>query len=135
MRIKKSIVFVFIILLSVNDAVAQLCQGSFGDPIVNITFGAGSNPAASLSAATTAYGYVLNDCPADGFYTVRNNSNDCFGSSWHSPHWRKRPLVPLKEPVINYSHLTYTECKAQADACAKKGELAEMLLPIRASTS
>lgn len=84
MRIKKSIVFVIIILLSVMDAVAQLCQGSLSDPIVNITFGAGSNPGASLSAATTAYGYGLNDCPVDGFYTVRNNSNDCFGSSWHS---------------------------------------------------
>lgn len=63
---------------------AQLCQGSLGDPIVNITFGAGSNPGASLVAATTAYQYVPNDCPNDGFYTVRNNTSNCFSTSWHS---------------------------------------------------
>jgi gliding motility-associated-like protein len=83
-KIKNWIFILIIILLNVNDAVAQLCQGSLGDPIVDITFGAGNNPGASLSAATTAYGYVLNDCPTDGFYTVRNNTSNCFSSSWHS---------------------------------------------------
>lgn len=63
---------------------AQLCQGSLGDPIVNITFGAGSNPGASLQAATTSYQYLTNDCPGDGFYTVRNNTNSCFGNTWHT---------------------------------------------------
>ena len=63
---------------------AQLCQGSLGDPIVNITFGAGTNPGPSLQAATTTYQYVSGDCPGDGFYTVRNNSTNCFGSTWHS---------------------------------------------------
>ncbi len=66
-----------------NTAVAQLCQGSLGDAIVNITFGAGNNPGASLAAATTTYQYVSNDCPDDGFYTVRNNTSNCFSSSWH----------------------------------------------------
>ena len=69
--------------LSLN-VYAQLCQGSLGDPIVNITFGAGSNPGSSLTAATTAYQYVSNDCPNDGFYTVRNNTGNCFGGTWHS---------------------------------------------------
>jgi gliding motility-associated-like protein len=63
---------------------AQLCQGSLGDPLVNITFGAGSNPGPSLAAATTAYQYVSNDCPNDGFYTVRSNTTSCFASSWHN---------------------------------------------------
>jgi gliding motility-associated-like protein len=63
---------------------AQLCQGSLGDPIVNITFGAGANPGASLPGATTNYQYVSNDCPGDGFYTVRNNTSNCFSSTWHS---------------------------------------------------
>ncbi len=63
---------------------AQLCQGSFGDPLVNITFGSGTNPGAPLSAATTNYQYVSNDCPNDGFYTVRNNTTNCFGNSWFS---------------------------------------------------
>jgi gliding motility-associated-like protein len=63
---------------------AQLCQGSLGDPLINITFGAGQNPGPALTAATTSYQYVSTDCPGDGFYTVRNSTTSCFGSSWHS---------------------------------------------------
>lgn len=63
---------------------AQLCQGSLGDPIVNITFGSGANPGPQLLAATTNYQYYSNDCPNDGFYTVRNNTNACFSNSWHT---------------------------------------------------
>jgi gliding motility-associated-like protein len=37
-----------------------------------------------LSAATTSYQYVTGDCPADGFYTVRNSSTNCFGSTWQN---------------------------------------------------
>lgn len=84
MRIKKAIAIIIVIFLGINDAVAQLCQGSLGDPIVNITFNAGSNPGAALSAGTTFYTYFTSDCPNDGFYTVRNNTSSCFGSSWHS---------------------------------------------------
>jgi gliding motility-associated-like protein len=67
-----------------NNLDAQLCQGSLGDPIVNITFGSGTNPGAPLQAATTSYQYLSNDCPGDGFYTVRSNTTNCFGSTWHS---------------------------------------------------
>ena len=63
---------------------AQLCQGSLGDPVINITFGSGSNPGVALQAASTSYSFVTTDCPSDGFYTVRNNSSACFGNSWHS---------------------------------------------------
>jgi gliding motility-associated-like protein len=63
---------------------AQLCTGSLGDPLVNFTFGAGANPGAALSAATTAYQYVTNDCPADGFYTVRSNTSNCFNNTWYN---------------------------------------------------
>src|SRR5688572_5438044 len=63
---------------------SQLCQGSLGDPLVNITFGSGPNPGPPLSAATTSYQFVSGDCPGDGFYTVRTNSSNCFGNSWHN---------------------------------------------------
>lgn len=63
---------------------AQLCQGSLGDPITNITFGSGGNPGAALSAAATGYQYYQSDCPSDGFYTVRNSTSKCFSNSWHS---------------------------------------------------
>jgi gliding motility-associated-like protein len=68
----------------INFCSAQLCQGSLGDPIINTTFGNGANPGPPLAAATTTYQYVSNDCPNDGFYTVRNNTTSCFGNSWHS---------------------------------------------------
>ncbi len=82
-RIVKYCLILFFLVLSINTH-AQLCSGSLGDPIVNITFGAGNNPGAPLSAATTAYQYVANDCPTDGNYTVRGNTTNCFGNTWHS---------------------------------------------------
>ena len=71
-------------LFTFHCATAQLCQGSLGDPIINITFGSGDNPGPELSAATTAYQYVTNDCPRDGYYCVRNSTASCFGNSWHN---------------------------------------------------
>ena len=67
-----------------NNAGAQLCQGSLGDPIVNITFGSGTNPGPPLQAATTSYQYFSSDCPNDGSYTLRSNTTSCFANSWHS---------------------------------------------------
>jgi gliding motility-associated-like protein len=80
-RIAGMAVTLFIPFIQTN---AQLCQGSLGDPIVNITFGSGSNPGPSLTAATTAYQFVYTDCPQDGFYTVRNSTYNCFGNTWFS---------------------------------------------------
>ncbi|MGZ8544500.1 MAG: hypothetical protein ACXWV0_04350, partial [Flavisolibacter sp.] len=62
---------------------AQLCQGSLGDPIVNITFGSGSNPGPPLSAAATGYQYLTVDCPNDGQYALRNRTDNCY-NSWHT---------------------------------------------------
>lgn len=64
---------------------AQICTGALGDPIVNITFGAGPNPGPALNSAVVGgYQYVSFDCPGDGFYTIRNSSQACFGSTWHN---------------------------------------------------
>jgi len=73
-----------IILITSNNLYAQLCTGSLGDPIVNITFGAGQNPGQPIKAAATGYQYVSTDCPNDGFYTIRNNTSDCFSGTWQS---------------------------------------------------
>jgi gliding motility-associated-like protein len=62
---------------------AQLCQGSLGDPVVNITFGSGSNPGAPLSGVDK-YTYSSNDCPDDGYYTIENSTGSCFGFTWHT---------------------------------------------------
>ncbi len=79
----KSIILYSLSFLFIQSIQSQLCQGSLGDPIVNNTFGQGTNPGPPTSAITT-YQYFLNDCPGDGFYTVRNNTNSCFGNTWHS---------------------------------------------------
>lgn len=68
--------------VSLHGLRAQLCTGSLGDPVVNITFGAGQNPGAPLSS--TNYQYVTTDCPNDGQYTIRNNSIACYGTTWHT---------------------------------------------------
>ncbi len=77
---------IFIVFLAFPFSVlkAQLCEGSLGDPVVNITFGSGTSLGSPLKAATTSYRYANKDCPDDGFYTVTNKSNACFGDSWHT---------------------------------------------------
>lgn len=79
---RKFLLVVFELLL-IQWAGAQLCRGSLGDPIVNITFGSGSNPGPRLSAATTNYKYWAKDCPDDGYYALANSTNNCFGV-WHT---------------------------------------------------
>lgn len=64
-------------------AQSQLCQGSLGDPIINITFGSGTNPGPPLAAVQGSQ-YQGADCPNDGFYSVRNSTNNCFTGSWHT---------------------------------------------------
>jgi len=80
---KKGFPVLFIFLLLSMAVRAQLCQGSLGDPIVNITFGSGPNPGAALPAAATGYQHVSADCPNDGQYAVRNSTNNCYGT-WHT---------------------------------------------------
>jgi gliding motility-associated-like protein len=81
---KSILIFLTIFFFRMVSARAQLCQGSLGDPVVNITFGAGANPGPPLQAATTGYQFLGADCPNDGFYTVRSNNTNCFNNSWHN---------------------------------------------------
>lgn len=82
--LQPKIIFIISLFLMATVANAQLCNGNLGDPVVNITFGAGPNPGPPLPAASTNYLYVGNDCPNDGSYTVRNSSTACFGDSWYT---------------------------------------------------
>lgn len=74
--------FLSIFIFSAN-ASAQLCEGSLGDPVVDITFGSGSNPGPPLGS-TTNYTYIANTCPNDGYYTIANSTDNCFGDTWYS---------------------------------------------------
>ncbi|MGI8638135.1 MAG: hypothetical protein ACR2KZ_22300, partial [Segetibacter sp.] len=71
MIVKKPLLVIFVIL-AFPKLSAQLCQGSLGDPVVNITFGSGSNPGPSIGSNTN-YTYVTDGCPVDGDYTLANN--------------------------------------------------------------
>jgi gliding motility-associated-like protein len=70
------------ILLLPVFALAQLCSGSLGDPVVNITFGAGQNPGPALRSSTTNLIYANNACPVNGFYSVLNSGIQC-NYGWH----------------------------------------------------
>ena len=63
---------------------AQTCNGSLGDPVVNITFGAGSTSAGPLPNNVTSYNYSTDLCPSDGFYRIESQSTGCFGGTWHT---------------------------------------------------
>ncbi len=62
---------------------AQICTGSLGDPVVNVTFGSGNNPGPALKSSITSYNYTSNSCPDDGSYTIVNKTDGCFGATWH----------------------------------------------------
>lgn len=61
---------------------AQLCTGSLGDPVVNITFGSGSN-ANNPYTPPAAYTYTSSTCPNDGYYTITGYTSGCFNNNWH----------------------------------------------------
>ncbi|MEO6868011.1 MAG: gliding motility-associated C-terminal domain-containing protein [Ginsengibacter sp.] len=73
---------VVLILYFPDNTSAQLCKGSLGDPVVNITFGSGNNPGPSIGNNTN-YTYSPGSCPEDGSYTIANSSGNCFGSTWN----------------------------------------------------
>lgn len=82
-RVYITIFFTFF-LLSVTKIKAQVCTGSLGDAVVNISFGAGTALPPALPASTTTYNYVTTDCPNDGSYTLISSTSNCFSSSWHT---------------------------------------------------
>jgi gliding motility-associated-like protein len=60
---------------------AQLCTGSLGDPVVNITFGTGGG---SGYPPPGGYTSTTSSCPDDGYYTITTSTSGCFGNTWHT---------------------------------------------------
>lgn len=73
--------FVFYFFI-VGFAKAQICNGSLGEPVVNITFGNKNSTAGPLRPGVTNLGFVTG-CPIDGNYAITNAAFGCFNSSWH----------------------------------------------------
>lgn len=69
-------------VLGKQFAIAQLCTGSLGDPIVNITFGSGTP--GPLKAGVTNMQFLYGACPNDGQYTLTDATASCFNGSWHT---------------------------------------------------
>ena len=82
--ITSCIVFLLSAFIPGYTVIAQLCQGSLGNPVVNINFGAGTDPASPLPGTLTNYGFLPYSCPMDGFYTIGNSSPACFNDTWHT---------------------------------------------------
>jgi len=73
-RFKKLIIFGYLVLCA-PLAEAQLCQGSLGDPIIDLDFGSGTSVHGSpLPAGMTSYTWSSNDFPIDGSYTIENTT-------------------------------------------------------------
>lgn len=75
--------FFFLFVFSNNAISGQLCTGSLGDPVVNITFGSGISTGSPYTPSG-AYTFIASECPNDGFYTIINATQNCFGNSWHT---------------------------------------------------
>ena len=80
------IIFLTLSLLPTASRAQQLCQGSLGDPIVNIHFGQGSSPRGGpLEPGITNYTYtgsLLTWYPDDGQYTIANSTYN-MNPGWH----------------------------------------------------
>lgn len=77
----------FIILCTLNicsGVKGQLCNGSLGDPVVNITFGKGAASNSTVYSPPNTYIYTSSTCPNDGYYTITPSTSGCFGNTWHT---------------------------------------------------
>jgi gliding motility-associated-like protein len=79
-RIALFICFVFF----TTNLLAQLCTGSLGDAVVNITFGNTPFNFGNNLPPANAYAYTSNTCPRDGNYTITPNTTACFNNTWHT---------------------------------------------------
>lgn len=80
---KKYFVAVLLTFFLLNSTHAQLCTGSLGDPVVNITFGNDNTPKGPLKAGITTLAYTTSGCPNDGQYGITNLAFGCFGNTWY----------------------------------------------------
>lgn len=78
----KTVLTFLLLTFSCAKDFAQLCNGSLGEPVVNITFGSGTGTGTALGPLTN-YNFVTKDCPDDGSYTIENATNNCFSSTWY----------------------------------------------------
>ncbi|MES2648724.1 MAG: gliding motility-associated C-terminal domain-containing protein [Bacteroidota bacterium] len=81
----KVLVFVAIFSVVLPPGIsAQLWTGSLGDPVLNMTFGYGSNPGDQLPQSQTSLLFASGGCPKPGEYNLLNLTFSCFDNTWHT---------------------------------------------------
>ena len=77
----KSLSTLLFLIFSVSGY-AQVCTGGLGDPIINITFGAGPNYGPPLAPGITNMDYQSQPCVGDNAYMIVNSSHNCYVTDW-----------------------------------------------------
>jgi hypothetical protein len=91
---KPRFVFLWLLMLAGALHTRATAQESLGDPVLNETFGKGTNftPIGQpLPEAVTTLHFVADKCPINGNYTI---ASACWGDTWHSvyqDHTRSDP--------------------------------------------
>ncbi|MGJ8550812.1 T9SS type B sorting domain-containing protein [Winogradskyella wichelsiae] len=62
---------------------AQLCEGSLGDPVIEIDFGSGSDRGGALGSNITAFTYSNSGELDEGEYTIANTTSGLKSNAWH----------------------------------------------------
>lgn len=81
---KNHILYSIILFLTSSQAYSQLCEGSLGDPVVEINFGSGTNRGAALGADITAFTYSTSGTLDEGEYTIANTTSGLKDNAWHT---------------------------------------------------
>ncbi len=79
---KKAFISLFVLLSTIVHA--QTCTSGLGDPIVNISFGAGPNFGPPLATGITNLQYYANQCVFDDGYEIVNTTSNCYIPAWLS---------------------------------------------------
>lgn len=81
-QINKISILLFILMMINLPCFAQLCKGSFGDPVIKMDFGRGTDEYGPSIGTKTNYQYLSSGIPDDGFYAIPKNTNNMYGI-WH----------------------------------------------------
>jgi hypothetical protein len=107
-------IFIYCFFALPGNVFAQVCSGSFGDPVVNIDFGRGTNFYGSPLGQNTNYQFIQSTGLHDGFYTIVKSMG---GGAWHqvSNHTPNDPdgymlmVNASNEPGVFYETVVATD--------------------------
>ncbi|NRD22866.1 T9SS type B sorting domain-containing protein [Winogradskyella litoriviva] len=81
---KNHILYSIILFLTSSQVYSQLCEGSLGDPVIEINFGSGTNRGPALGSNITAFTYSSSGNLDEGEYTIANTTSGLKDNAWHT---------------------------------------------------